>query len=209
MKLTHLSKRLGLGKNGVVTFDLLAGHTCPMAKDCYARVIMRAGHRRIEKLGKFTCYATKSEVAYPSVYRLHKLNKARSMRPTFEKRVISEIKSNRVKIVRIHSSGDFYDFNYFQKWYRIAQALPEISFFGYTKQATFVKWLIANPLPNLKLVYSHGGMLDKFAAAHGLPTCYVETATEKYPDVPLACDTVYSDDYDFVVKQQSFKIAFH
>lgn len=205
-KLKHLGKRLN---KRVATFDMLAGWTCPMAKDCHARVIIKNGAKRIEKLGKFMCYAAKSEAVYPATYKLHKINRTRSLRHTFEKRAIAEIRANKIEIMRIHSSGDFYDFNYFQKWYRIAQALPEVSFFSYTKQATFVKWLLANPLPNLKIVYSHGGILDKFAAAHNLPTCYVETDTDKYPDVPLACDTVHSDDYEWVLAGQSFKIAFH
>lgn len=211
-KLKHLGARLN---KRVATFDMLAGHTCPMANDCHARVIMVQGHRRIQKMGKFMCYAAKSEALYPATYKLHKINRVRAERPTFEKRAIAEIRANKIEIMRIHSSGDFYNFDYFQKWYRIAQALPDVSFFGYTKQATFVKWLLAHPLPNLHIVYSHGGLLDRFAAAQNLPTCYVETATDKYPDVPLACDAVHSDDYDYVVGMhnngvtQSFKIAFH
>jgi len=205
-KLTHLQSRLG---KKVATFDLLAGHTCPMANLCHARVVVRNGHKKILKLGKFLCYAAKAEAVYPSVYKLHKINKTRSLRATFVSRAIREIVKNNFEIVRIHSSGDFYDFAYFQKWYTIAQALPNVTFFGYTKQATFANWLIAHPLPNLKIVYSHGGLLDDYAAAHNLPTCYVETQEGQYPNIPLACDAVHSDDFEYVMAQVTFKIDFH
>jgi len=205
-KLVHLQNRVG---KKVATFDLLAGHTCPMASDCNVRVIISKGHRRLKKLGKWACYAAKAELVYTATYRLHKINKTRTLRDTFVKRAIREIEKNRVEIMRIHSSGDFYSWEYFQKWYAIAQALPHVSFFGYTKQATFVKWLLAHPLPNLKIVYSHGGLLDNFAAAHNLPTCYVKTQEGQYPEIPVACGAVHSDDYEHVLAQHDFVIEFH
>ena len=204
-KLVDMGKRLN---EKVITFDMLAGHTCPMAKDCLARVMVRNGKKHLQKLGKFTCYAVKAELIYPAVYNLHKANYARTKRATFVSRAIREIQKSGATIVRIHSAGDFYDYTYFQKWVEIAKALPHIKFFGYTKQATFVNWLVNNPIENMKIVYSHGGILDAYAASKNLPTCYVELYDGQY-DVPLACDTVKSDDYEYIMRQESFKIEFH
>ena len=204
-KLMHLGNRLGVK---VITFDMLAGHTCPMANICDTRVVIRNGHKRIQKRGSILCYAAKSEAVYPAVYALHKINRERSERATFVARAIREIQKSGAAIVRIHSSGDFYNFAYFQKWVEIAKALPHVKFFGYTKQASFVNWLVNNPIDNLKIVYSHGGILDAYAASKNLPTCYIETTPNEY-NVPIACDTVYSDDFDYVWAQKSFKIALH
>lgn len=210
-KLVRLQEILGVK---TATFDLLAGHTCPMANDCMTRVMLNEnGKKYIEKMGKWMCYAAKSEAVYPAVYALHLANKERSLSADFVNMIVSELTRNKVQIMRIHSSGDFYDFTYFQKWVEIAKQMPNVQFFAYTKQATFVKWLLANPLPNFQMVYSHGGILDNFAKKQNLPTCYVETDDEKF-DVPLACDNEYADDYFHVIgaitgKQESFKIAFH
>lgn len=51
--------------------------------------------------------------------------------------IISEVKTeNKKAYIRIHASGDFYDYDYFEKWTRIAEKYrdnPSIQFVAYTK----------------------------------------------------------------------------
>lgn len=48
------------------TFDLLAGHTCPMANLCHSQVEIKNGKREIKDFGEFRCYATKNNL--PTCY---------------------------------------------------------------------------------------------------------------------------------------------
>lgn len=158
------------------TVDLLAGHTCPAASLCHSRVIQDSnGHRTIEDLGKFRCYATKSEVIYKNVYDLHKRNEDITKLESFPLIMTYIIRKKRLSLVRIHSSGDFYDFEYFKKWMIVASYNPTVTFFGYTKQATFVRYLLNHLPENMRIVYSFGGIHDGYAINNNLPSCTVVT----------------------------------
>ena len=205
----------------VASFDLLAGHTCPAASLCHSRVVVENGHRKIQDFGQFRCYATKSEVAYTNVYNMRLRNFELSKQDDFVSLVKTAIQAKKLTLIRIHSSGDFYDFEYFKKWYQIAQELPEVTFFAYTKQATFVKWYLANKLPNMAIHYSMGGLHDGYALKNNLPSCTVvldthETNETHFLDpqknewVPLAClpDNIASD-FEYIMRGESFGIKFH
>lgn len=156
--------------------DLLAGHSCPAANLCHSRVIENSGHKTIVDYGDFRCYATKSEAIYTAVYDLHKRNFEETTRlDSFPLIMTYIIRSKKLTLIRIHSSGDMYDFTYFKKWIQIAQWNPSVVFFGYSKQATFIKYLIDNPVDNFKMVYSIGGIHDTYAIKHNLPSCTVVT----------------------------------
>lgn len=204
-------------------FDLSAGHTCPAASLCHSRVVVENGKRKIEDFGQFRCYATKAEVLYPNVYNLRLQNHERSKQDNFVSLVIEAITAKKLTLIRIHSSGDFYDFEYFKKWYAIVQALPHVTFFAYTKQATFVKWYLAHKLPNLAITYSMGGLHDKYALQNNLPSCTVVLDEHEINNdgtmfrdpntnawIPLAClpDNIASD-FEYIMRGESFGIKFH
>lgn len=159
------------------TVDLLAGHTCPAASLCHSRVNKDSnGKRTIEDLGKFRCYATKSELQYDVVYELHRRNGEEiTVLESFPLIMTYILRRKKIDLLRIHSSGDFYNFEYFKKWIQIAKWNPSVVFFGYTKQATFVRYLLYNQVDNLSIVYSYGGIHDGYAIKHNLPSCTVVT----------------------------------
>jgi hypothetical protein len=47
--------------------------------------------------------------------------------------MIREIRSRRVRVVRIHASGDFYDVRYVRSWARVALACRGVIFYAYTR----------------------------------------------------------------------------
>ena len=66
----------------------------------------------------------------------------------------------RAHYCRVHSSGDFYNPTYLRKWYEIADRLPYLQFWGYTK---CISMAIDNEKlrpGNFNLVYSEGGKED-------------------------------------------------
>ncbi len=192
------------------SFDLLAGHTCPMANLCHSRTVIKDGHRTVEDKGQFRCYAVKAEVAYTNVYNLRKNNYDATQAENFVDRMVEEIKAHKLNLIRIHSSGDFYDYSYFQKWIEIIKRLPDVTFFAYTKQASFVKWYLDHSLPNFKMTYSMGGMMDSYAVKNTLPHCSVIVDGINPENLPLSCTHANKvDDFEYIMKGESFGIAFH
>lgn len=201
-------------------FDLLAGYTCPAANLCqsYAVKDKKTGRLHIEmgENAQFLCYAAKIEVLYKQVYEKHKANFEFTKHPDFVEILKNQIWFSGTTLHRWHSFGDFYDFEYFKKCYQIVKELPEVYFFAYTKQATFMNWYLKHKLPNMDMVYSMGGLMDDYALKHKLPSCTVIT-DKKYRNsdmtdegLPIACrkDNKY-DDIEYIRKQQSFGIFLH
>jgi hypothetical protein len=64
--------------------------------------------------------------------------------------------------LRIHESGDFYNNEYFNAWMLVAQRMPEINFYAYSKSLPYVKWAeeqLKN-IPNFAITLSEGGRED-------------------------------------------------
>jgi len=206
-KINHLQEHLGVR---CAAFDLPCGWTCPFAKDCRTKVIEVDGKRHAEMTGKFQCYASKAELLYPSVYRKRQVNLAASKADNFAELMIGEIKSEAVKIVRIHSSGDFYNGKYIEKWINIIESLPEVTFFGYTKDISVVLSLCSDPIPNWKMTYSYGGRDDEEANKWNIPICYVDLHGErvgKMPVIDASRDSVA--DYNYIMSGTTFAIRVH
>lgn len=79
------------------------------------------------------CYTEKSERAYPNVKPFRYRNWDLAKSPEFVDTIVAEIKKLKVKTVRVHESGDFYNQEYLDKWIAIANQMPEVTFFAYTK----------------------------------------------------------------------------
>ncbi|MGW8177247.1 MAG: GP88 family protein [bacterium] len=69
-----------------------------------------------------------------------------SLSPQFADRVIGEIKDKKIKLVRIHTVGDFYSVEYIKKWEKIARACAgSTKFYGYTRS-----WRVDELRPHLE-----------------------------------------------------------
>lgn len=201
-----LASMLNLNKNQVVAFDLPAGYTCPMADKCKSYANRKTGKITDGKNMKFRCYASSGEARFSATRNAHWHN--------FEilrnsDNMVSEIETSlpkNVKVIRIHSSGDFYSMDYFNAWVSVAKNHPEIQFFGYTK----VLPLVNAPKPdNFKLVYSHGGKMDNMVKSE--PVAYVvnTVADGVARGLPVACQVLPSDDFYHIMLGQTFALALH
>lgn len=136
-------KNRKLAKDSIGDFKLPAVKTCPYADEC-----------------KKWCFGSTGTFKAPTVYNFTELSYRASKRGTFIKRMIKEItkhiEERGMKILRIHSVGDFYSQEYYDKWMEIARAIPEVLFYAYTKSLPFVDW---DNLPeNVRIIQSVGGV---------------------------------------------------
>ena len=210
-KIKVLANWLGLSKSQVVSFDLPAGFSCPKASICKGYSNKLSG--KLTKVGKVLCYAVKQENYLPSVRKFRWDNFAQllAVRYDFNEMVelINSSISNKILIVRIHSSGDYFCDDYFHAWKCVAQMNPWVKFFGYTKVLKYA----TTPLPdNFKLVYSYGSQDDAEYDALEVkpPTCFINDGTVSYC-VPTVCETHERgyEDYFMIMEGKSFQINLH
>ena len=63
--------------------------------------------------------------------------------------------------VRIHDAGDFFSEEYLQLWLDLAKAVPDVTFYCYTKEVSLFKRVVEpNCPPNFRYLYSLGGRED-------------------------------------------------
>lgn len=213
-KINLLAKYLGLKKKEVLSFDVPAGWTCPKADICKSMANKETG--KIKRTGKFLCFASKGEAYAPAARRLrwHNLLEINACRSGGDHaKIVELIQSSmpkEIKILRIHSSGDFYCEEYFKAWVEIAKNNPHITFFGYTKELDYV--LFEKP-SNFVLQYSWGGKDDLrlLEIKEHIPTCYVAEYDNQYPNLPVVCGTheTAHEDYLHIMAKKTFVIAKH
>lgn len=191
-KLKQLQEKLG---RKVAIFDMLAGHTCPFAKDCLSMAINQNGKRTIKdgKFTKFRCYAASLEVIYTPVYFAHEhnTNLIRAALLGGTQSVVDLITQSIPKwaeVIRIHSSGDFFHLTYFDAWIKVAENNPNTLFYAYTKAIPFwVKRLDAIP-PNMLLTASFGGTRDDLILSHNLRSSLVVKSVAEAKKLGLRID---------------------
>lgn len=203
-KMNHMAESMGLKNNQVVTFDLPAGFTCPMASLCKAYASKVNGKIIDGKSMIFRCYAASIESRFKNsrLAHWHNYDLLKGLSESSMVELInSSIKKN-VKIVRIHSSGDFFSQEYFNAWVKVASMNQDIQFFGYTKIVDYVK---ASKSDNFKLVYSMGGLMDN-QVDNSIPTCKVV----EYSEDSLCKSKDFShEDFYFIMAQKSFTLNLH
>lgn len=193
----------------IYSFDLLAGHTCPYAKDCKSSVV--DGKIVDGPDTDYRCYAASLEVIFKNVYIKHENNTVQ-VKGKSKDEIVGLIKANLPKdagIIRIHSSGDFFNQVYFDAWLEIAKTHKDILFYAYTKALPFwVKHL--NEIPyNLVLTASYGGRKDSMIAEYNLRSVKVVESTYQARKKGLPVDTNDSHAVRPSIRGQSFALVIH
>ena len=133
-----------LKKDGIASFNIPPVSTCPARGQC-------------EKY----CYATVGQQWMPSGYKRRVAAFKATLEHDFVQVMVAELVSERVKTLRIHDSGDFYSPQYMLQWFKIAEMLPNVTFYAYTKQVILMQKLWDKKPANMKLIQSLGGKFDK------------------------------------------------
>lgn len=82
------------------------------------------------------CYVNRHHFNYKNVINKYTSNYKQSQLDTFTERIITELKLQQfagINRFRIHVSGDFYNQEYVNNWYKIIRKFPGISFTAYTR----------------------------------------------------------------------------
>jgi len=145
--MTQLFTRNGKLKKAsayTVNFGIPALKTCPMKDVC----------------GKY-CYANKGAYVWPVVKKAYEHRFEQTKKANFPEIAIKALsKKRKLQKVRIHDSGDFYNKEYLYKWFKIAESMPNIEFYAYTKQVKLLKDNWSNKPSNLTIIFSLGGRQD-------------------------------------------------
>jgi hypothetical protein len=94
----------------------------------------------------------------PAVVAKYRRNRRAARRRDFVRRVVAFLVAHRVRIVRIHTAGDFFSARYARKWLAIVRRSPRVVFYFYTRswRCTEIRPVIdqMSLLPNCVAWYS-------------------------------------------------------
>jgi hypothetical protein len=176
-KLSFSKGNAKLGKHTAI-FSLPAGHTCPAAHLCMTKADKVTGKITDGKHARFRCYAALAENIFPSVRksRWHNLTLLKSCKNATEMaELIKRSLPKKAALCRIHTSGDFFNQDYFDAWLLVARQTPNLVFYAYTKMLPlWIRRWCSIP-SNVKLVASAGGLYDHMIAPHKLRRCIILT----------------------------------
>lgn len=172
----------------------------------------------VKNLQYFACYAALAEYQYGSegpsytmrYHNLELLNKCIS-KTEMKNLIIDSIRNDTnvasSKIIRLHTSGDFFNQNYFDAWIYVARELPEIIFYCYTKSIKMLLKRKSQLPPNLRITASYGGKDDALIDKYNLKYCIVVDSVKMANDIglPVAKD----DSYAMSDSNESFAILMH
>ena len=127
---------------------------------------------KTENCSKY-CYANRGNFLFDKVQASLRANTELSRETEFDTAVLQEIKMHNrkckiknktgdiIRWVRIHPSGDFYNQDYANKWFKVARSLPEVTFMAFTKAS---KIDFKNKPSNLVIYQSIDPTTKKFNA---------------------------------------------
>jgi len=104
------------------------------------------------------CYAVRLQSYRPQAAKLYRRNLQLAKRKDFVRRIRAFIIAQGIRVVRIHTGGEFYSRKYARKWGRIIAKSSKVKFFTYTRAwrvPSISEVLVElSRLPNLALWYS-------------------------------------------------------
>lgn len=198
LELPELQKYLQ-GKRKVYSLDLLSGWTCPAARDCFARVFVENGKRRLQDgpHTQFRCFSASQEVAYPNVYNLRDGNfqAIRKMRGHVQiAEMICELLPKNAGVIRYHVAGDFFKLEYLRGAVLAAEKRPDVLFYAYTKMINHLGQIdMEDPSNgvirhNFLMTASIGGKYDHLISVLKLRTAKVVFAEDQAGNLPIDHD---------------------
>ena len=216
-KIAKLAKRRGLrkylrGGRKIFSFDLLAGVSCPGAKDCKAHAAERPDGTRYVVHGRdaiLACFDAAMEARLPNVFKLRKQNFG-ALRGKTEDEIVQILRVAfpvNAGIVRIHTSGDFFSSDYFRAWMRIIGEHQETRFYCYTKSLRILADNLSRVPANLKVTLSAGGRYDALIPTlPQFPVARIVNYEHEAEQLGLEIDR---DDSHAAFAEQSFALLIH
>lgn len=198
--------------------SLPAGYTCPFANICKTKVPRdrtKIDNKLLQDYGDIRCYAASEEARYTNSQNMRWRNKdlldsAGSAKEMAELILRSleyyETQSGRIKLFRIHESGDFYNQNYFDAWIEVANERTDILFYAYTKSLRYWVSRLGKIPQNFKLIASVGGSEDYLIGKYNLRFAQIVSSPEEAKLLRLPIDI---DDSLAYGTDNSFALLLH
>lgn len=192
------------------TLSFPAGKSCPFADKCLSTVKIVNGKRKIQdgKNTEWRCFSASQEALYKNVYenRNHNFDLLRGKTQDEMYNIFKSSMPEKLKILRLHVSGDIFSENYLKVLIRIAKEHQNILFYGYTKSLNF--WVKnINDIPeNLILTASRGGKWDNLIDKYKLKYAEVVFSEEEAKEKKLKID---HDDSLAYLGKESFALLIH
>lgn len=203
----------------VYTFSLPSGWTCPAAKDCLSKAVgmrdkgilnEKKYHIEDGKDTKFRCFSATQEVVYKAVREQRQYNFNMLMHKSLGEmaNLIAKSIPPSASVIRIHVGGDFFNKDYMKAWIAVANLLPHITFYAYTKSVNYWVELQAEVgIPaNFKLNASRGGRHDNMIDTYNLKYAEVVYSEEEAAQKGLEID---HDDSHAFLQDKSFALLLH
>lgn len=192
-KIGHGNGKLG---QGTAIFDLPAGHTCPFAKECGDKVDRTTGKLIKNPDAVFRCFAATSELISTAAREkrwnnfdlIRKLRSDEAVADILINSINADKKALEAPLVRVHSSGDFFNEVYFRAWMIVAERFPNKTFYAYTKS---IKYWVANLslIPeNFHITASKGGKNDELIDLYNLKRVEIVYSLEEAEEKGLEID---------------------
>jgi hypothetical protein len=110
----------------------------------------------------YSCYARKGAYIWPAARNAYQWRYEQTKLDSFVDDMVVAITKSKAKFIRVHDSGDYYSIDYINKWLAIANALPNVNFYSYTKSVKMWKDVISSgKLPNnYDIIFSQGSVQD-------------------------------------------------
>lgn len=214
-KLVKTAEKLNVKPKDYFSFDLRAGVTCPFARECKSQV---RGDKIVDGPHcKFRCYAATAERRLPVVYNLRQRNtQAIKRRRTYAAiyRMLVKNLPPHARVVRLHTSGDFYSYDYLKAWIDVAKGFPHVRFYAYTKALPHIeRYVYTHPegvalgqgilSPNFRITASYGGTHDHLIEQLKIRSARVILSED---EATLPIDT---DDTHAALSGGSFNLLIH
>jgi hypothetical protein len=170
-KLRKLAKKLKIPYAHIRSFDLPSGITCNPS--CKFRAVAVGGKLYRKNKNFPSCYAVRSEAFYPNVWRARTRNYAELLGCS-ENEMVKKIEKkisqfSTLRVLRLHTSGDFFSLDYFRAWNRVAKNHPEIRFYTYTKRIGWYIKMRAELAENFRILASYGSTSDSLITRFKVP----------------------------------------
>ena len=202
LKFTHGNAKLS---KDTLIFNLPAGHSCPFARSCLSKANRITGKISDGKDAEYRCYAASSEAAFKNTRELLR-------RLDFEGKVklikesLDAFDLNKVKLIRLHESGDFFNQDCFDAWLAISASNPSKIFYAYTKSIQYWQTRMDVIPKNFKITGSFGGRDDAKIITHKLKSAAVVFSELEAREKNLKID---HDDQLAWKQNKSFAILLH
>ena len=141
------------------------------------------------------CYADRGHYGWPRHRTRYEANLEATRTPGFVARAVAELRGRGARLLRIHSSGDFYSAAYVRAWSEIMAEVPEVTAWAYTRSWRLPEILdelrTLGRLANVRLWFSADRDTGIPPEVEGVRVCLLRDGDEPFPDPEGRVDLVF------------------